>query len=51
MVLYVSSLPKSMCVIIFACLSNSVSRGKNDLLSDDLLQMIDDTMIHCQSIC
>jgi hypothetical protein len=44
MVLYVSSLQKSMCVTTFACLSNAVSRGKNSLLSDDLLQRIDDTM-------
>jgi hypothetical protein len=44
MVLYVSGLQKSMCVTTFACLSNAVSRGKNSLLSDDLLQRIDDTM-------
>jgi hypothetical protein len=33
-----------MCVTTFAGLSNAVSRGKNNLLSDDLLQRIDDTM-------
>ena len=33
-----------MCVLIYIGPSNSVSRGKNNLLSIDLLQKINDTM-------
>jgi hypothetical protein len=33
-----------VCVLIFDSPSNSVSRGKNSLLSDDLLERIDDIM-------
>jgi hypothetical protein len=44
MVLYISIWPKSVCVLISAGPSNSVSRGKNSLFSDDLLQRTDDTM-------
>ena len=44
MVLYVNSWSKSMCVLIYIGPSNSVSRGKNNLLSIDLLQKINDTM-------
>jgi hypothetical protein len=42
MILCVSSRPKSVCVSTSASPSNSVDRGKNSLLSDDLLQMIND---------
>jgi hypothetical protein len=31
---------------MFVCPSNSVSRGKNNLLLDDLLQRINDTMLN-----
>jgi len=44
MVLYVNSRLKSMCVLTYIGPSNSVSRGRNNLLSIDLLQRIDDTM-------
>jgi len=44
MVVYVSIWPKSVCVLISVDPSNSISRGKNNLFSDDLLQRIDDTM-------
>jgi hypothetical protein len=43
-ILYVISRPQSVCVPISARPSNSVSRGKRSLLSDDLLQMIGNTM-------
>jgi hypothetical protein len=42
MILCVSSRPKSVRVSTSASPSNSVDRGKNSLLSDDLLQMIND---------
>ena len=42
MILCVSSRPKSVCVSTSASPLNSVDRGKNSLLSDDLLQMIND---------
>lgn len=35
---------KTICVLILVGPSNSVSRGKNSLLSNDLTQRIDDTM-------
>jgi len=44
MILCVSSRPKFVCVSTSAGLSNSVDRGKNSFLSDDLLQMINDIM-------
>jgi hypothetical protein len=44
MILYVNSRPKFLYVSTFADLSNPVSKGKNNLLSNDLLQMINDTM-------
>ena len=44
MILYVSNQPKSMCVLTSSNPLNSVGIGKNSLLLDDLLQMIDDTM-------
>jgi len=44
MILYVSSRSKSVCVLTFAGSSSLISRGKNNLLSDDLLQMIGDIM-------
>jgi len=46
MVLCVSSRLKSVYVSMFACPLNSVSRGKNNLLSDDLLQRINDMMLN-----
>jgi len=44
MIFYVSSQSKSLCVLNFAGFSNSVGRGKNSLLLDDLLHRINDTM-------
>ena len=44
LVLYVNSQPKSVYVSTSANPSNSISTGKNIVLSDDLLQIIDDTM-------
>jgi hypothetical protein len=44
MILYVNSRPKFLYVSTFVDLSNPVSKGKNNLLSNDLLQMINDTM-------
>jgi len=44
MMLYMSSRSKSICVLTYVGPSNSVSRGKNNLLSIVLLQRIDDTM-------
>jgi hypothetical protein len=40
----VNSQPKSVYVSTSANPSNSISTGKNIVLSDDLLQIIDDTM-------
>ena len=39
-----SSQPKSVFVPTSTSCSKSIRRGKNNLLLDDLLQMIDDTM-------
>ena len=39
-----NSQPKSVYVSTSANPSNSISTGKNSVLSDDLLQIIDDTM-------
>jgi hypothetical protein len=44
MVLCVSSRPKFLCFPTFICSSKSIGRGKNNLLSYNLLQRIDDTM-------
>jgi hypothetical protein len=53
-ILYVSSRPNSLCPNFWsnrykpsqsACLSRLVSKGKNNLSLDDLLQMSDDTML------
>jgi hypothetical protein len=46
MVLYMSSRPKVMYVLTFVGPSYSISRGKNNLLSIDLLQRINDTMFN-----
>ena len=43
-ILYMSSQPKSVFVPTSTSCSKSIRRGKNNLLLDDLLQMIDDTM-------
>ena len=43
---YVSSRPKSVCVLISASPTNSVDRGKNSLLLYDLLQIIDYNMFN-----
>jgi len=39
-----SSRSKSLCITTFASPSKSVSRWKNNLVLDDLLMRIDDTM-------
>ena len=44
MILYVSSWLESVRVSTSTGLSNSISKGKNNLLLDDLLQSIDDIM-------
>ena len=44
MTLYASSRPKFMSVPTSASLLKSASRGKNNLLLNDLLQKINDTM-------
>jgi len=44
MILYMSSRSKPSCITTFASPSKSVSRGKNNLVLDDLLIRIDDTM-------
>jgi len=44
MILYMSSRSKSLRITTFASPSKSVSRGKNNLVLDDLLMRIDDTM-------
>jgi hypothetical protein len=45
-VLYVSSQPKFIGVPTFVGLSNSVSKGKHSLLSNDLLQRINDIIFN-----
>ena len=42
--LYMSSRPKSLCVPTFVCPLKLVSRGKNNLLLEDSLWNINDTM-------
>jgi len=44
MVLYMSNQSKFIFVVTYAGPLKSVSKDKNNLLSDDLLQMIDDTI-------
>ena len=46
LVLYVNSQPKFVYVSTSANPSNSISTGKNSVLSDDLLQIIYDIMFN-----
>jgi len=44
--LYMSSRPKSLCVPTFICPLKLFSKGKNNLLLDDFLWNINDTMFY-----